>query len=689
MRALLLGAVTLLCACPSGGGPDGGGSGGGGGSSGGGSGGTGGSGGSGGGAATVARPERWIPSDDGTAVLWVPDGGAPGDVAITVKRRAGALAYELQPSGLSFSPHAVLFMRDAPPRARDGGFELLAAELVSADGGREVATTVRSTVEGHVGEQYDVVATVITHFSEIQVHTATGNLLAGFPASTFNQRVGSQFELELKFVPNGSLGPEPMSWTAQAAGTVSLVNDGTVPTPVPGDRASSFDLTLRCSATPGLGFVKVFLQRGRSLLRIALAGFCHDPEWSYALTAGQFFVRPPAGAALDEALEGAFQGIPEPTPPAPAAPVRELFVADAGRWEHRLELDCYDCDIGPTYNGRYVIVNGTQRAPVISSGAVTLPDNLTPVGAQPFYEGGVPAGGQTLTRTFSYSCVRPGAEAIAASHEAEFFGDLLNPPIYKLDERRAVVSCRGPRNDDQVMMSTNRRVTRSGGSWVAGAPGMAANVGVADDELSSKIRAVSRDTTVYGGVTRFTSRPGKKRLRLKTLRQDVAATYDDAGSRYVVTGAVAQEAFDPMGDTLDVSEDGGTSTSTPAPPPLTNLDQVFGTPAGGATTLSVPDGYAVLAAVFMQMTALAGSPAGSYGLSRVVQLSSVPLVNGRRELTLLEPQVAAEVRASRWTVAQVYVAFCLVAANTTFFSGDTVPVEACQMHQFTGADLGF
>ena len=62
----------------------------------------------GGGGADGPRPGRTIVSSDQRAYLWVPDGGAPGDVVISVEPMDGG--YRLSPSGLVFDPPALLFV---------------------------------------------------------------------------------------------------------------------------------------------------------------------------------------------------------------------------------------------------------------------------------------------------------------------------------------------------------------------------------------------------------------------------------------------------------------------------------------------------------------------------------------------------------------------------------------------------
>jgi len=83
------------------------------------------------------RPERFVFSDDGRAMLWVPEGAAPSDAAITVTREQseGELRYALEPSGLQFARPAALFVQTGS--TDDGGRWLPLVDLESADGSAE------------------------------------------------------------------------------------------------------------------------------------------------------------------------------------------------------------------------------------------------------------------------------------------------------------------------------------------------------------------------------------------------------------------------------------------------------------------------------------------------------------------------------------------------------------------------
>src|SRR5688572_1935980 len=227
MRCAAFIAVVLLCACPPPGGNDGG--------AGGGAGGSGGSGGSGGaGGDGAPRPERWVVANDGTAVLWLRDGGAPADVAVTVTRDDAGFIFA--PDGLQLGVPAILFVPTAgPPLEPDaGGMQSVQGEVASSDGGIQLVRTARAAVVGNGGRQFGLTALEVPHFSR-------GSLSVGGAAFTLEVKQDGRDHFRkdhqqefiakvtaLPVIPN----PAQPSYTitVEAKGSVSLL-DATLTSP--------------------------------------------------------------------------------------------------------------------------------------------------------------------------------------------------------------------------------------------------------------------------------------------------------------------------------------------------------------------------------------------------------------------------------------------------------------------------
>lgn len=114
-------------------------------------------------------PERFVFSDDGRAMLWVPEGAAPSDAAITVTREPseGELRYALEPSGLQFARPAALFVQTGS--TDDGGRWLPLADLESADGSADGLQSFvwGADVMGGLEDTWTVVP--VPHFSRVRV----------------------------------------------------------------------------------------------------------------------------------------------------------------------------------------------------------------------------------------------------------------------------------------------------------------------------------------------------------------------------------------------------------------------------------------------------------------------------------------------------------------------------------------
>ncbi|MBX3233134.1 MAG: hypothetical protein KIT84_20290 [Labilithrix sp.] len=153
------------------------------------------------------RPERFVVSDDGDAVLWVPEGSAPAgvDIRITRVERGDDSGYALEPSGLVFTTPAGLFVR-LPP-TEDGQRWVSSATLESEGGERESLQTFALGAEVVGGVEETWLATPIPHFSRVWLReTMPGGPAAGRDAVVFlgpvaPKLVGATWETPIVVTP--------------------------------------------------------------------------------------------------------------------------------------------------------------------------------------------------------------------------------------------------------------------------------------------------------------------------------------------------------------------------------------------------------------------------------------------------------------------------------------------------------
>ncbi len=238
----------------------------------------------------------------------------------------------------------------------------------------------------------------------------------------------------------------------------------------------------------------------------------------------------------------------------------------------------------------------------------------------------------------------------------------------------------GDPDDDAIMLSDNVRLGRDGSGWSAGAAGVTANVIQAHDDTLARFEVEADGLGVFQGMEVWRSNEGPPSLTLRSSLQNAVATFD--GTSYGFTGLAAGPAF-AESDTLTV-EDGATSMTVEAPPPLADPTALLGDPVGLSTPARIPDGTFDLFYVFVLGDD--GAP-GQDGLMRSIPADSMPLEGGMRVAPLLDDAAVTALESRGITVTAVYVAYYNVEESTAFFPGRGVPVQAGRMFQIDPSDL--
>ena len=238
------------------------------------------------------------------------------------------------------------------------------------------------------------------------------------------------------------------------------------------------------------------------------------------------------------------------------------------------------------------------------------------------------------------------------------------------------------------MLSDNARVSVSGASFVAAAPGVTANLIHAHSSVSSKFLPTSAGTNFYAGVSSFQSNQGLTPLTLRSGRQTATATFN--GTRYAFTGLTAGAAFNAT-DALTVQ---ATPSGMPtvslvvnAPPPLANINAFIGAKQGLRTQIHIPDGS--FDTFFVSVVGgPPGAPAGQSGVLHTLTAAQMTLVGTERVAPLLDDQTIATLTDLGWTVQTLYVAYFRQQDTALFFPGQRpLPVQAGRMFQITASDL--
>lgn len=116
----------------------------------------------------ASKPERFVWSDDGRAMLWVPPGAAPAsaDIRVTLETDTDEWSYLLEPSGLDFATPAALFLRLG--NTADGASMLPLPELESAGSGAEPLDAFVLGASVTAGLQDSWLIAPVPHFSKVK-----------------------------------------------------------------------------------------------------------------------------------------------------------------------------------------------------------------------------------------------------------------------------------------------------------------------------------------------------------------------------------------------------------------------------------------------------------------------------------------------------------------------------------------
>ena len=741
LRLCFVAFVTLAFGCSSGGG---GSSGGGSGSSGGGAGSTGGGAASGGGSAgggaaggagggSAPRPGRTVTSNDQRAVLWIPDGGAPADVTITVTAVDGG--YHLEPSGLVFERAALLYFRSSPQGLGDGGLGFIGASLVSADGGVQAARAIRTAAVGHEGRELGLGVVEIPHFTEVIIQSVPEGaqpaqgvevIMEAEPRSrSFDRVVGDPPWRARLILARGAMPYFAGQYVVAASGSVEIPAgqpiDVGLPRPVDlmSAQLESADFDVRCKEKgPGTLTTTVWTNDFSHALSVAYSGMCREKAVAAAIDPAR--VEPPSSPATGaQALAAATTKVveaarPEVAPmelgqPIPAL-VRDLNTkmdvpsGITAAWS----LPCVtECPIGVEYLAKVTVTN-MAGSEAVAKGIFVA--NQTPVftvspvvggplGVKPGANGvlvnerSVPSSGMT-DLAFNYQCVKDGLDTMHGYLTLKW--DYQSPPPgfgypdyfqgALLELRSPVVKC--GKGGDAIMLSDNAKVTRTDAGYTAAAPGVTANLIHAAPSVQAHFFPIAQGTNLYTGVTAFTSNQGLSPLSVKSARQSATAAFN--GSRYVFSGLVAGAAFNAT-DALTVEHTPSgmptISFSVPAPPPLADLNAFFGPRQGLKTEVRIPDG--TFDTFFVSVVGgPPGGPAGQSGVLRLLPASAMTLKGADRVAPVLDDEALATLTELGWTVQTLYIAYYRQQDTQLFFPGQrALPVQAGRMFQVSAADL--
>ncbi|MBX7102236.1 MAG: hypothetical protein K1X89_31255, partial [Myxococcaceae bacterium] len=686
-----------------------------------------------GGGSAVARPGRTVTSDDQRAVLWIPDGGAPADVNITVTAVDGG--YRLGPSGLVFERAALLYFRTTPNGLGDGGLGFINASLVLDDGGVQPARAFRTAAVGHAGRELGLGVVEIPHFSGVIVQSVPEGalpaqgvevLMEPEPRSqSFDRVVGDPPWRARLILARGEMPYFAGQYVVAASGSVEVpagqAVDVGLPRPVDLTTAQleSADFDVRCKEKgPGTLTATVFTNDFSRALSVAYSGMCREKAVAAAIEPAR--VEPPSSPAVGaQALAAATTKVvqaakPEVAPMELGQPIPAL-VQDLNTKKDvpsgitaTWSLPCVtECPLGVEFLAK-VTVSNMAGSEALAKGLFVA--NQTPVftvspvvggtfGVKPGANGvllegrDVPNGG-TTDLVFNYRCVKDGTDTVRGYLTLKW--DYQSPPpgygyadYYQgalLDLRSPVVKC--GKGGDAIMLSDNAKVTRTDAGYTAAAPGVTANLIHAAPAVQDHFFPIGKGTNLYTGVAAFTSNQGLSPLVVKSARQNATATFN--GSRYVFSGLVGGAAFNAT-DALTVEHTPAgmptLSVTVPAPPPLADLNAFFGPRQGLKTEVHIPDG--TFDTFFVSVVGgPPGGPAGQSGVLRLVQAADMTLVGADRVAPLLDDEALATLSDLGWTVQTLYVAYYRQQDTQLFFpSLRALPVQAGRMFQVNAADL--
>lgn len=664
--------------------------------------------------------ERYVAADDGSAVLWIPEGATTAD-NITVTRVAdeNAVVYDLQPEGLQFAIPAVLFIRtngaspDRDDASAPASLQLLQGTVTSAGGSAEVVQTVRSAMSGNAGSQHGLTAVVVPHFTRVDLTLTRDFFLTaslddrGHP--TFRREVSSPWSatFTIRRSAVGPLSPSSLSYTVEAHGHLLLTG---APGPHMLSRSSGRDeipVPVQCTPNEGPGSLRLVLRTELGqLLVLHLAGKCVRNPAATELEGAVESAALTNEAAVTELLNGVLQPLAEPRPTLPAEPIRALApLAPEPEYSSTLELPCVECPLNVPQQGRFRITGNVPPPSVdalhvrMSSSAPVSIESPSAVWMTPG-----PSGGSISDFTFTYTCTAAGTATLTPSlmalplskgspMDAERItgpgGHLTVFPFKGMDGKNfALVSCGSPTNDTRVAVLDQAPVLRTGAAWSRGASEAAVRSCVPNN---LKQLGLSMHTALEAGTGSCTTpAPVANPLQVSTGTQVFTLAYDP-GTRTLQPGPLTGPAFGPNGGfTIQANPNGGPPIilTVPAPGELPALDPVFSAPAGWDTRITYPDGHASHIGIFAAMQPPPGAAPGTYGLNSVFPSSEVPLINGRRELPLLDPAARDLVLATGWTPIRVNVELINSVSSSQFFPGQpAVPFQAIRRYQFSGETL--
>ncbi len=692
---------------------------------------------------------RFVDSDDGVASLWIPAGAAPASTQVTISA-VDAGVYRLSPDGLQFAPPALLMLRTSVMSGADGGIKTLRAALISSDGGVERARTAKlgAVKKDGIREALDLVR--VPHFTNLLLGASTeGTPVGDFPYvevfPDFGQGVGrgpSLFwhdrlngKIVFKHVSPGGFVPSlPGTYELQVSGAMVAELPAAGPQPLPGSVTAEGSVATRlyCQSI-GQASIRLIVKSPlyENDLAVQYDGICIGSGFVMQLDPAAVPPDPPVPpngpvAVLQELAQTAVKA-PTTSPQASAGVVLPEGL-DSGelaglaqhlgnedlRLEVKLQLQCTRCELNVPKAGAMQVKNLTTRSINLTEQfGIALSEGVLGVGDLPLNSTertyklpiSVPlAPGASTQVQFAYRCLKGGNGSLESIlsyalqnddlynfHDYDLFGLSKEPdPLVQraIDENgrhQIPIFCDEQIKGDAILLSDNAKVTRGATSWTVAAPGVSANFIQAHTDVDARFYPLAPSALLYGGVTVFKSNSGLTPVTLKSSVQTATATFN--GTRYALTGLVAQPAF-AASDSLIVSHTSGASVTVAAPPPLANINAMFGAPAGWSTQVSIPDGTFDTLYVFAALKP-ASNPAGEFGLMRFVKAADMTLTGGNRVGPLLDDEARAQVGRLGWSVLSVYVAYLNTAQTTAFFpSSRQVPVQAGRMFQLTPAELG-